>query len=919
MANIQNQDLQSFLKKYTYKKSSGEKITHTRIGDKKKIYGGAYSIPDDKLTEFYKLYYKHVFVDKNPEYLTEKQEQLESGIVVDFDFRYDGSVKRKHTEDHIIDMIDLYLTTMKDILDYKEETFQIYIFEKPDVNYLQDDNITKDGIHMIIGIKMDRKIQMILREKVLKQLPSIWEDLPINNSWESVLDEGISEGYTNWQLYGSRKPANQAYKLTSYYDTTFDLNDGEFNFIKNNGNSLNIKDNFYKLSAQYKNHVAFEINPEILAQIKEPKQKKSKTKKTNLKIVSNGSMGYESIKNNDELDSIIETFHEEIGTCDYKLKETHEYTMILPESYYGPSSRNKWIRVGWSLYNTSPKLFPTWLKFSSRDVCRNTLKGADGKFNWNMVTELYETWKGFGNNVNSNELTYKSIMYWAKHDSKFDDYKRVKSETVDYFIEESLKGSAEFDLANVLHQLFKDQFICVSIKNNVWYEFKHHRWHEIDSGNTLRLSISQDMHAIYTRKVMESCEAMNSFDQEDTRWSKMRERTHTLASIAIKLKKTTDKNNIMREARELFYDKNFIDKQDANPYLLCFNNGVMDFKENIFRPGKPEDYLTKTTSNEYKPIDKIDKSVLKEIDLFMEQLFPIEELRRYMWDHLASCLVGTTENQTFNIYTGNGRNGKSKLVDLMGKCLGEYKGTVPITLITSKRPGIGSTSSEIVQLKGIRYAVMQEPSKNTRINEGIMKEITGGDPIQGRALFKDMVTFIPQFNLVVCTNTLFDIESNDGGTWRRIRVCDYMSKFTETPVDNDPDEPYQFIVDKKIDEKFDSWKYAFTAKLVEISKKNKGEVVDCDIVLCKSNEYREGQDYLTEFVKENIKKVEGGKIKKGEVQEQFKQWYMLQFGRGVPKGKELFEFMDKKFGKYKKGCWHNVAIIYDDQEEEDDA
>ena len=98
---------------------------------------------------------------------------------------------------------------------------------------------------------------------------------------------------------------------------------------------------------------------------------------------------------------------------------------------------------------------------------------------------------------------------------------------------------------------------------------------------------------------MDSCEAMNSFDQEDSRWSKMRERTHTLASIAIKLKKTTDKNNIMREARELFYDKNFLDMQDSNPYLLCFNNGVMDFKDNVFRPGKPEDYLTKTTNNDF--------------------------------------------------------------------------------------------------------------------------------------------------------------------------------------------------------------------------------------------------------------------------------------------------------------------------------
>ena len=56
--------------------------------------------------------------------------------------------------------------------------------------------------------------------------------------------------------------------------------------------------------------------------------------------------------------------------------------------------------------------------------------------------------------------------------------------------------------------------------------------------------------------------------------------------------------------------------------------------------------------------------------------------------------------------------------------MGDYKGTVPITLITQKRNSIGSTSSEIVQLMGTRYAVMQEPSKGDRINEGIMKEIT---------------------------------------------------------------------------------------------------------------------------------------------------------------------------------------------------
>ena len=139
----------------------------------------------------------------------------------------------------------------------------------------------------------------------------------------------------------------------------------------------------------------------------------------------------------------------------------------------------------------------------------------------------------------------------------------------------------------------------------------------------------------------------------------------------------------------------------------------------------------------YVPIEKINKTHLSEVEQFIEQLFPVAELRNYMWNHLASILIGTNENQTFNIYTGSGANGKSVLVDLMSRILGDYKGTVPITLITQKRPSIGGTSSEIVQLRGVRYAVMQEPSKGDRINEGIMKEITGGDPIQGRALFKE--------------------------------------------------------------------------------------------------------------------------------------------------------------------------------------
>ena len=312
---------------------------------------------------------------------------------------------------------------------------------------------------------------------------------------------------------------------------------------------------------------------------------------------------------------------------------------------------------------------------------------------------------------------------------------------------------------------------------------------------------------------------------------------------------------------------------------------------------------------------------LSEIVQFMKELFPNKELYDYMWEHLASCLIGTNKNQTFNIYYGGGRNGKSKLTELMTKSLGTYKATVPITLITQKRNTIGSTSSEIVQLMGVRYAVMQEPSKGDRINEGIMKEITGGDPIQGRALFKDTVTFTPQFKLVVCTNELFEDMSTDDGTWRRIRICDYQSKFLEKPYEDEKfprsEYPYQFPLDKDIDKKFDIWAPVFIAYLVKMSYELQGNVVDCKMVLSSSEKYRDGQDYLAEFAKDKLRVREGEKVKKVVLVEEFKKWYKANYGQyNIPKGKEVHDYMDRKYGAFKLGGWNNVGLVLDDEDDQ---
>ena len=892
--------------------SKGTTYTHTRIGDTaSKIHGGSYNIPENERNKFWQIYYNHVLKEANLEYLTEKQLIDNGPILVDIDLRYGTSItSRQHSKEHIQDAVVVYGEEIDKLLQVEKGVqIPVFVMEKPNVNRL--DTKTKDGIHIIIGIQMHKALQLILREQVLPELRTMWDDLPLENCWEDILDEGISKGHTNWQMYGSRKPNHEAYKLKYYFKLEHDGSGWEIEEMA--VNKFNIETNFQLLSAQYRNHIAFNIRPEIEELFNKRKSTfNKKIKNYKLKITSNlqNSVPFDKIDSEKTLDSMIETQFEDVLPASYILKETHQYTMTLPKCFWGPGSYNKWIRVAWALANTDRKLFLTWLKFSSQS----------SEFNWEQVPTMWAQWNDFLRNPPPECLTHRSILYWSKEEAP-DDYKKVREETIGYFIDQTITTATEFDIAVVLHQLFKHEFVCVSIKNNIWYEYIKHRWIEIDSGSTLRLLISKDMHEIYMAKTQDLVNKMQTMDQADVSYELIRKRSNKLADICVLLKKTTWKNNIMREARELFYDKEFMNKLDANPYLLCCKNVVVDIKNKTCRRGRPDDYLSKSTNIDYEKLDKKkNATIIKEINAFMAQLFPVKELRTYMWQHLASCCVGTNENQTFTMYTGDGRNGKSILINLMGKILGDYKGTVPITLITQKRNSIGSTSSEIVQLMGIRLAVMQEPSKGERLKEGILKEITGGDPLQGRALFKDAVTFIPQFTLVVCTNVLLEIDSNEDGTWRRIRKVDYMSKFLENPYGEEgrfpkKDYPYQFKINKKLENNFPRWAPVMLAMLIEIVFETQGLVKDCNIVVASSDEYRTGQDYLAEFAKENIIEKADGRIKKMELMEHFSGWYKSNFGKAVPKGRELYSFINKKYGNYRSGGWQNIAIIYDEGDE----
>ena len=844
--------------------------THTRIGSKDHgVFGGSYHISTEEEETFFPLYYRHVFVGGNKEYLTERQREC-GPIGIDIDFRYTDA-KRAYTPEHLVDFIDILISELHKVFTIQKD-FPIYVFEKPNISVTQA-SVVKDGIHFIVGLNLDMAAKTMIRNRMLKKM-DVWSTLQnqLTNDWESVLDENVFKGSTAWQLYGSRKPGCEAYQLTKIY-TCRKEGDDDYELHCALGESFPLDTQLYKLSIRNLENETPPIKEAFRHEYEGSKQRKR------IRVITEPTASTE-MTTHAMLNTAIERFLTALEPHEYRLNEAHQYVMCLPAVYYNDYA--KWIRVGWALRHTDHRLFLSWMKFSSQSE----------KFSFADISRNREQWdRCWDRKPGGDMVTFRSIMFWARTDNEV-GYNQVRNKSVDIAVEEVLADDCctEFDIASILYQYYKDLFVCVDIRSGRWFQYTNQRWMETNSGTALRNHITHTngIYGLFSKKMAQL--SLTTYEIDDPRQAINAKKTVRIHKITKLLKKGGDK--IMHEAGHKFYVKDFLNLLDSKDHLLCFTNGVVDFKERRFRDGHPEDYTYKCTNIGYTPVEKLDSSLVQEVRTFMDQLFPDKELCDYMWDHAASVLYGKNMNQTFNIYIGTGRNGKSKFVELMSAILGDYKATVPVSLITKQRVNIGGASPEVAGLVGIRYAVMQESSVNDHINEGPMKELTGGDAIQCRALYHEPITFIPQFKLVMPTNNLPNIESKDEGTWRRIRACEFKSQFKENP---NPTSKYEFPVDKTLDRKFESWKVVFMSLLVERVYATQGNVKDCEMVLRHSELYRKDQDGLSSFVYDYVRLSPVGTLNTKDLTAAFGEYWKQMHGNRPPPGKVILDYIKKLY------------------------
>ena len=480
---------------------------------------------------------------------------------------------------------------------------------------------------------------------------------------------------------------------------------------------------------------------------------------------------------------------------------------------------------------------------------------------------------------------------WARQDDP-EGYARAISNDLQELLKICVNhGGTHTDVAQVVYRKYGDRFVCASLRLNIWYEFRGHRWVQSDGACELRRLLSSEVWKDFRNEGDErNRQATN--DNGNMMHLQLAKAYHSLAQ---RLKVTSYKDNVIKECREHFYVEKFEDKLDSNPHLIGFENGVYDLEKHEFRDGKHDDYITFSTGIDYTPYDPSHPCV-QEIYEFFDQVLPKRHMREYVLTLLASFITGLIIEERFHIWTGCGSNGKSKAIELFESSMGDYCCKFPVTLLTQKRIVSNAANAELARAKGRRFACMQEPSEDEHLNIGLMKELSGGDKITARALYAMPVEFKPMFKMLLMCNHLPSCPSDDNGTWRRVRVVEFTSKFVADP---DPADPHQFRIDMEVSRKFEYWRPHFMGMLLDYYRKYQIDGIhEPPDVLATTKEYQRSNDYIADFVADRLEMVPGGSLPVDEMYSEIRAWFKNESMKGnLPRRRELVTIMERKFGR----------------------
>lgn len=271
-------------------------------------------------------------------------------------------------------------------------------------------------------------------------------------------------------------------------------------------------------------------------------------------------------------------------------------------------------------------------------------------------------------------------------------------------------------------------------------------------------------------------------------------------------------NGVISFLPAYYEDERLVDKMDMNRTVFAFSNGLYDIERAAFRSITPADWVCTTTG--YPMPHHSIPAVRSELTSLMWNIFEDSDVTEYMWNVLSSALLGTNRWEELYTFTGSGGNGKGVLGELLKTVFGAYFISQDVSLFTKPRERADQPIPALVEARPCRLFMTTEPEADDKLQCGLLKKVSGGDQVEARTLHSPhIVKYVPQFTLILQTNTIPRLNKIDGGIQRRLRIIRFPFQFVAVPTLphhrlGDPD-----VKDKKC--KSAEWRDEFVLMLIE--------------------------------------------------------------------------------------------------------
>jgi putative DNA primase/helicase len=296
---------------------------------------------------------------------------------------------------------------------------------------------------------------------------------------------------------------------------------------------------------------------------------------------------------------------------------------------------------------------------------------------------------------------------------------------------------------------------------------------------------------------------------------------------------------------------------DRDPWSLNCLSGIINLRNGALRPHDRAEMMSCLAPVHYDP-----DGLCPLFERFILQIMG-ENIERYdfLQRVLGYALTGLTVEQCLFLFFGTGANGKTTLLSLLTRMLGNYTRNTPMETLLAKKQS-GEIPIDVARLDGPRIVTAKEVDRGRRLSESLVKELTGQDTVTARFLYGEYFDYIPKFKLLLSSNHKPTIRGTDSAVWRRIKIIRFPVQLPEDQWD------------KELPDKLWAEAPAILGWLVRgcISWQSLGGLEDPDEIKKDKEEYRAEMDLLGDFLSDFCIVDKGKMTQAKDLYAAYKEW-----------------------------------------------